>query len=529
MESGISFREPGDVEWLALSARDTASTCLVEPGQSHLYDMEGQSLSKQAGLFYRNMQERPRALHEHWTSSTDASILPLLCLAKESCRPTVMRHLSASYHPLDQGFGTLASLYPTRLINRGQFKTRLAPGMSCELDILPNKKHVCNMILDRQDWFAEWSRPFLRVYTTMLFFWWHVASLWDLGAEEKLPVKRYGKMYSLWTSLLSFLLNVTECCVNIFDLFVPAIMVIFWLDLMPFLMPLAPWASDALLIAHAFVLRTTVVSWSDLKPWVQYYMHYGIMAFYLILDVSIVVAFVIAWILGTLDSYYRCLAYSLALRVLVSVTDSYRLQSKSMLSGKTWLGGLVTLPWIIRTNPVFSMLHLPRKVVPYARQSRKMYTLQESLMRSKTLDWYSVLRTWTVIVWSVANASMLSLQRFLNSYGEYTQRFPAKVFAYGLAVMHVWAAVWVVSDWMRCFSVAIKQRELEFESIAPIKGMKTNPVERKVQRLLRKPYEQRVTGMLAATQGVTQSTTTEQVGSTHRQVQTMVTVGSRMD
>jgi hypothetical protein len=117
----------------------------------------------------------------------------------------------------------------------------------------------------------------------------------------------------------------------------------------------------------------------------------------------------------------------------------------------------------------------------------------------------------------------------LNSYGEYTQRFPAKVFAYGLAVMHVWAAVWVVSDWMRCFSVAIKQRELEFESIAPIKGMKTNPVERKVQRLLRKPYEQRVTGMLAATQGVTQSTTTEQVGSTHRQVQTMVTVGSRMD
>lgn len=54
-------------------------------------------------------------------------------------------------------------------------------------------------------------------------------------------------------------------------------------------------------------------------------MHYGIMAFYLILDVSIVVAFVIAWILGTLDSYYRCMAYSIMLRVLVSLTDSYRM------------------------------------------------------------------------------------------------------------------------------------------------------------------------------------------------------------
>jgi len=103
------------------------------------------------------------------------------------------------------------------------------------------------------------------------------------------------------------------------------------------------------------------------------------------------------------------------------------------------------------------------------------------------------------------------------------------VFAYGLAVMHIWAAVWVMSDWFRCFQIPIKQRDLEFESIKPIKGMKTNPVERKVMRLLRKPYEQRVTGMLSATQGVTQSTTTEQVGSTHRQVQTLVTVGSRMD
>ena len=63
------------------------------------------------------------------------------------------------------------------------------------------------------------------------------------------------------------MLNIVECSVNLFDLFVPAIMVVFWIDLMPFLMPLAPWASDALLISHAFVLRTTVVSWSDHKPW----------------------------------------------------------------------------------------------------------------------------------------------------------------------------------------------------------------------------------------------------------------------
>jgi len=132
-----------------------------------------------------------------------------------------------------------------------------------------------------------------------------------------------------------------------------------------------------------------------------------------------------------------------------------------------------------------------------------MYTLQESLMRSRTLDSYLLLRTWSITIWSVANASILSLQRLLNSYGEYTQRFPAKVFAYGLAVMHVWAAAWIVSDWFRCFSVPMKQRELSFDEIVPIKGTKTNPVEAKVRRLVKRPYEQRVVGMLAATQGVT--------------------------
>lgn len=82
-----------------------------------------------------------------------------------------MRTLAAAYHPLDSGFGSLASLHPTRLINRGQFKTRLAPGMSCTLDVLPNDRHVCNMIMDRPDWFSEWCRPFLRVAWTLWFGW----------------------------------------------------------------------------------------------------------------------------------------------------------------------------------------------------------------------------------------------------------------------------------------------------------------------------------------------------------------------
>jgi hypothetical protein len=31
IEAGVRFRDPADPEWLALQARDTASTCLVEP------------------------------------------------------------------------------------------------------------------------------------------------------------------------------------------------------------------------------------------------------------------------------------------------------------------------------------------------------------------------------------------------------------------------------------------------------------------------------------------------------------------
>lgn len=73
------------------------------------------------------------------------------------------------------------------------------------------------------------------------------------------------------------------------------------------------------------------------------------------------------------------------------------------------------------------------------------------------------------------------------------------MFAYGLAVMHLWAALWMLSDWVRCWSMRLEQKELEFEPVVAIKGTKTNPVEAKVSRLLRRPYEQRVVGVLAAT------------------------------
>lgn len=286
--------------------------------------------------------------------------------------------------------------------------------------MMPNDKHVCNMIVSRQDWFAEWCRPFLRIYTTMMFFAWQVLATCSESAREKLPRRRYGRVYSVASSFVSFVLNMVECFVNLFDLFLPAMLVVFWLDLMPFMMPLASWASDSMLIAHAFVLRTTVVSWSDGKPWVQAWIHYLIMGFYLLLDVSTVVALLVAWALGSLDSYYRCLVYSLGIRLLVSVVDSLRTGSRELTKGRTWLYGLTTVPWIIRTNPIYSLLHLPRKIVPFARQGRKMYTLQESLKRNQTLDWYITFRTWTVVIWSLANASLLSLQRFLSGYSEYT-------------------------------------------------------------------------------------------------------------
>lgn len=46
--------------------------------------------------------------------------------------------------------------------------------------------------------------------------------------------------------------------------------------------------------------------------------------------------------------------------------------------------------------------------------------------------------------------------------------------------------------------------------------------------MTKRPYEQVVAGMLSAVNNITQ-TTSEQVGQTHRQVQTIVTVGAKIE
>lgn len=161
------------------------------------------------------------------------------------------------------------------------------------------------------------------------------------GARRKLPKRRYGACYSFASSFVAFWLNVVECSINLMDLFLPSVMVVFWLDLIPFVVPLASWASDSLLIAHAFVLRTTVVSWSDVKPWAQAWIHYLIMAFYLLLDLSTAVVLILVWALGSLDQHYECLIYSLGIRLIVSIVDSARVGSFSLLRANTWLANLV--------------------------------------------------------------------------------------------------------------------------------------------------------------------------------------------
>lgn len=92
----------------------------------------------------------------------------------------------------------------------------------------------------------------------------------------------------------------------------------------------------------------------------------------------------------------------------------------------------------------------------------------------------------------------------------------------------MWAALLVLIDQTRCCPPVWSNRDSLQPKInnAPISYV--NPVERKVARMLRKPYEQPLTGMLAATNHLTQ-TSSDQVGSTHRQVQTLVTVGSKVD
>jgi hypothetical protein len=307
-------------------------------------------------------------------------------------------------------------------------------------------------------------------------------------------------------------------------------MVLLWLDLIPFVTPVANWAEDALLVAHAFVLRTTVVSWSEVRPWNQAWIHWILMFFFFLLDASTMGAMAIVWIEQGMELQYKLLLYSMVARLGLSILDSWRLGSKSMSSWKNWACTLLTLPWLLRTSPIYSMLHIPRRIVPYAHKTRKMYSLQESLVRKRVLENYAMFRTWIIIIWSVLNASLLSMQRFLKDYGDFTSRYPARVLAICVASMHIWACVWIIVG--VCMRRSKQAKDIcaepwNSEALAS-RHIGVNPIEHKVAKLIKKPYEQRAMGYLAATGNFTQ-TTSEQVGTTHRQVQTIVTVGSRFD
>ena len=180
------------------------------------------------------------------------------------------------------------------------------------------------------------------------------------------------------------------------------------------------------------------------------------------------------------------------LRGLVTLVDSVRLGSDALTSWKTWATASWTMPWVIRTSPIYSMLHIPRRTIPYAHKHRSMYSLQESLMRKKSLEWYTTFRTWIVITWSVLNAVLLSVQRFLKDYGDFTSRYPAKVLAFCVACLHLWAVLWIVWDWLRMPPkqvrvITIEPRPASHVDPRPVSSI--NPVEHKVTRLLNKPYE----------------------------------------
>jgi hypothetical protein len=275
-------------------------------------------------------------------------------------------------------------------------------------------------------------------------------------------------------------------------------------------------------------LRTAIVSWSDQRPWAQAWIHYLIMSYFFILDASTIGAMLLVLALGDLDTHYKCFLYAIALRILAHVVDSACQGSRTLFKWRTVLVGAATMPFVVRAAPVYSMLNMTRRIVPLSLRKRHMYVLQESLTRRKALDWYVLFRTWTVITWSVLNAGLLSLQRFLVGFGLFTARFPAKVFAWSFAIIHCMAIAVLALDWLGAQVACARPRQTgrpgdKVDTVSFI-----NPIEAKVQRMSKRPYEQVVTGMLGATNNITQ-TTSEQVGQTHRQVQTIVTVGAKLD
>lgn len=356
------------------------------------------------------------------------------------------------------------------------------------------------MILDRQDWFVDWMWPFTNIYRLCLGLVRRFKGCAnrcqrndESDDDETIETQKLTSHHDLWyKSSARALMTLVECGLSLVELFLPSICVLFWIDMMPFLTPVATWAEDALLISHAFLLRTTFVSWSDVRPWQQAWIHWIIMMYFWLLDTSTIVATALVWITQGMETQYKCLAYSLLLRGVLTLADSIRLDSKALLSWKTWATASFTMPWVIRTSPIYSMLHIPRRTIPYAHKNRKMYSLQESLLRKKSLEWYATFRTWIVITWSVLNAVLLSVQRFLKNYGDFTSRYPARVLAYCVACLHIWAVLWILYDWFR--SPPKQERAITIEPrpsqrVDPRPTSAVNPVEHKVARMLKKPYE----------------------------------------
>lgn len=111
-------------------------------------------------------------------------------------------------------------------------------------------------------------------------------------------------------------------------------------------------------------------------------------------------------------------------------------------------------------------------------------------MRKRVLENYATFRTWIIITWSILNASLLSVQRFLKDYGDFTSRYPARVLAICVAAMHMWACLWIILG--AVIRRAKKEKETcaePWERVLTSKQVGVNPIEHKVAKLIKKPYE----------------------------------------
>lgn len=380
----------------------------------------------------------------------------------------LFRLVATQFHPCDDHFGTFDSVTCQELlVKRANVPVRLVPRTTLGFLQKPNMRHVTNMILDQQDWLYDFVRPFRNL---------------AFHSAQTVRLARLADAHS-FAHLATALWLLIECAANAVNMFFPSIMVLFWIDIMPFVTYVAPWANDALLISHAFLLRTAIVSWSDQRPWAQAWIHYLIMAYFFLLDASTLVSMLLVYAFGDLDRHYRCFLSALLIRLVAHILDSRAQSSVAALKWRAWLTSAFTLPFVIRTAPVYSMLNMTRRIVPLSSRKQSMYVLQESLTRRKTLDWYVLFRTWIVITWSILNAGLLSLQRFLVGFGLFTARFPAKVFAWSFAIMHILAILYIALDWLLGCGKGLRPRasnhNLTFGTHDAQKA-RVNPIEAKV-------------------------------------------------